>query len=242
MAGFLAPSLLIDKKIILDAGSFSSVLSLEQQLQVDHVLLSHAHCDHTKDLALFADLIIGRKNRPVKVHASAGAMKVIRKDFFNNRMWPDFFALPNPERPVLKEAIFEPGQPFRIGDIEVRAVLVSHPVESVAFIVRGPGGSFVYTGDTGPTEELWQIVNRLRGLKLLMIETKFPNDMQVIADAAGHLTPRTLQQELKKLNRIDVPISLYHLKPDRIEDIVREVGLLQDPRIGIMKIGDCFTV
>ena len=34
MAGYLAPSLLIDKKIMLDAGSFSSVLTFEQQLTI----------------------------------------------------------------------------------------------------------------------------------------------------------------------------------------------------------------
>jgi ribonuclease BN (tRNA processing enzyme) len=242
MAGFLAPSLLIDQSIILDAGSFSSVLSLEQQLKIDHVLISHAHCDHTKDLALFADLIIGKRTKPVKVHASPGAMEVIRDDFFNNRMWPDFFSLPNPDCPVLKEVIFAPGGSFQVGHLHVRAIPVSHPVESMAFIIRGPNGSFVYTSDTGPTEKLWSAVNRLRNLKLLMIETKFPRDMQVIADAAGHLTPKTLATELEKINANQVPIALYHLKPDRVDDIVREIEELGDPRIQIMKIGDRYTV
>lgn len=242
MAGFLAPSLLVDGKVIIDAGSFSSVLSLEQQLAVDHVIISHAHCDHTKDLALFADLIIGRRSSPVRVHASPGAMDVIRKDFFNNRMWPDFFNLPNPDHPVLKPSVFAPRKEFQAGRMRVRAIPVSHPVESMAFVLRGPTGSFVYTGDTGPTEELWKTVNRLRNLKLLLVETKFPNDLQVVADAAGHLTPHTLARELEKLRVNHVPISLYHLKPDRIQDIEREVAALGDRRIKLMKIGDEYFV
>lgn len=242
MAGYLAPSLLINQDIMLDAGSFSTELTFKQQLRLDHVLVSHAHCDHIKSLALFADLIIGHRKKPVKVHASSGAMEVIRGDFFNNRFWPDFFVLPNPENPVLKAEVFKPQRPFRVGGLSVRAVPVSHPVESMAFIIRGPTGTFVYTGDTGPTQKLWKAVNRVKNLKLLMIETKFPNDLQVVADAAGHLTPRTLEQELKKINSKRVPILLYHLKPDRMRDLEKEIAALGNRRIRIMKIGDRYKV
>ncbi|HUU03350.1 MAG TPA: 3',5'-cyclic-nucleotide phosphodiesterase [Myxococcota bacterium] len=242
MAGFFTPSLLIDRNIMLDAGSFGSILSLRQQLEIDHFLISHAHCDHVKDLACFADLVIGRRRAPVRVHASPGAMEVIRGDIFNNRMWPDFFSLPSPEHPVLKAAVFKPGKPFRVGHLRVRAIPVSHPVESMAFIIRGQGGAFVYTGDTGPTERLWKSVNGLKDLRLLMIECKFPNDMQVIADAAGHFTPRTLVRELAKVRNDSVPVLLYHLKPDRIEEILQEISSLADSRIRIMKIGERIRV
>jgi ribonuclease BN (tRNA processing enzyme) len=242
MAGFFTPSLLIDKRVLLDAGSFGATLGLEQQLKIDHVLVSHAHCDHVKDLACFADLVIGRRSKPVMIHASPGAMEVIRGDFFNNRMWPDFFSLPSPDHPVLEDIVFQPDKPFRVSNMTIRAVPVSHPVESMAFLIRGPNGSFVYTGDTGPTHLLWKRVNRLQNLKLVMIETKFPNDMQMVADAAGHLTPKTLIKELDKIRDQDVPVSLYHLKPDRINDLICEIEALKDSRISIMNIGDKFVV
>ncbi len=239
MAGFLTPSLLIDKSIMLDAGSFSYSMSFEQQLAVDHVIVSHAHCDHVKDLAMFADLIIGHRKKPVHIYASAGAMQVIRNDMFNNRLWPDFFSLPNPENPVLKQVVFPLERSFRVGPLSVRAVAVSHSVESVGFLIRSPsGGTFVYTGDTGPTEQLWRMANRLKDLKLVLIETKFPNDLQVVADAAGHLTPKTLEQELKKIRAKDVQIGVYHLKPDRFELLLEEIEALADSRLSIVKIGD----
>ena len=239
MAGFLTPSLLIDDNIMLDAGSFSYSLSFRQQLAIDHVIVSHAHCDHVKDLAMFADLIIGHRKTPVYIYASAGAMEVIRHDMFNNRLWPDFFSLPNPDNPVLKEVVFSTERPFRVGRLVVRAVPVCHSVESVGFIIRSPaGGSFVYTGDTGPTEQLWRMANRRKKLKLVLVETKFPNDLQVVADAAGHHTPRTLEQELKKIRGKDVQIGVYHLKPDRYELLLEQLGTLADPRLSIVKIGD----
>jgi ribonuclease BN (tRNA processing enzyme) len=242
MAGFLTPSLLLDKSVILDAGSFSSVLSHKQQLGIENIIISHSHCDHIKDLAGFADLIIGYRRNPVVIHASRITMKVLRGDFFNNRIWPDFFTLPSPEAPVLQEAVFEPYNSFEVGRLRVQAIPVSHPVESMGFIVQSQTGSFVYTGDTGPTGELWDQVNQVKDLKLLMIETKFPNDLQMVADAAGHLTPNTLAKELKKFKDDKTQIYLYHLKPDRFSDIEKQVAQLQDSRIRLMKIGDRFEV
>jgi ribonuclease BN (tRNA processing enzyme) len=242
MAGFLTPSLLLDQNVLIDAGSFGRTLSLEQQLKLEHVLVSHSHHDHVKDLAEFADLIIGRRRKPVLIHASPATLKVIHQDFFNNRLWPDFFTLPSPDAPVLRGAPFPMRKPFSIGSLTIRAIPVSHPVESVGFVVRCPNGTFVYTGDTGPTEELWQVVNRIKELRLLMIETKFPNELQVVADAAGHLTPRTLAKELDKIQADGVPILLYHIKPDRYDEVIEQVEALGDKRIRIMKIGDRLTI
>jgi ribonuclease BN (tRNA processing enzyme) len=242
MAGFLAPSLLIDDRILLDAGSFGTVMSLKQQLAIDHVLLSHAHCDHVKDLAGFADLIIGRRLAPVKVYASPGAMQILRGDLFNNRLWPDFFALPNSKNPVLKAVVFKPNRPFKVSHLKVLAIPVSHPVESMGFIIHGQTGSFVYTGDTGPTNELWRRVNRLRNLKMLMIETKFPNALDSVAEAAGHLTPLALAKELTKIRINNVPISLFHLKPDRIPELIEEIAAINNQHISIMQIGDRYRI
>jgi ribonuclease BN (tRNA processing enzyme) len=242
MAGFLAPSLLINGQILIDAGSFSSVLSFDRQLRIDHVVVSHAHCDHVKDLAGFADLIIGHRQEPVTVHASPEAMKVIRGDLFNNRLWPDFFSLPSREQPVLREAVFTPGRTFRVGNLRIKPIPVSHPVESMGFIVQGPKGSFVYTGDTGPTQHLWSEVNRRKDIRLLFVETKFPNDLQLVANAAGHLTPLTLALELRKLHHRAAPVYLYHLKPERFDEITAQVRALGEPRLRIMKIGDRFRI
>jgi len=124
----------------------------------------------------------------------------------------------------------------------VRAIPVCHPVESMGFIVRCPDGSFVYSGDTGPTEELWRAVNRLRNLKLLLVETKFPNELHVVADAAGHLTPRSLAAELRKIRADSVPVAVYHIKPDRFDTVVRQLEEIDDERIRIMQIGDCYSI
>jgi glyoxylase-like metal-dependent hydrolase (beta-lactamase superfamily II) len=49
------PGLLLDGTVLLEAGSVTSTLSLAEQLEIRHVLLSHAHLDHTGGLAYLAD-------------------------------------------------------------------------------------------------------------------------------------------------------------------------------------------
>jgi ribonuclease BN (tRNA processing enzyme) len=91
---------LLDETVALDAGELTSSLSLEALLKVDHVVLSHSHFDHVKDVPLMADLLVGRRRRPVKVHASTEFAQTLRDSVFNGRLWPDFTRIPNPESPV----------------------------------------------------------------------------------------------------------------------------------------------
>src|SRR5262245_40147616 len=49
------PGLLLDDTVLLEAGSVTSTLSLTEQLEIRHELLSHAHLDHTGGLAYLAD-------------------------------------------------------------------------------------------------------------------------------------------------------------------------------------------
>ncbi|HOX45240.1 MAG TPA: 3',5'-cyclic-nucleotide phosphodiesterase [Myxococcota bacterium] len=241
-SGFFTPSLLLDGHVLLEAGSFACALAFRRQVAVDHILVSHAHHDHLRDLPAFADLIIGHRRRPVVVHASQGAMDILRRDLFNNRLWPDFFSLPSPEAPILVGRVFGPHSAFGVGGLRVRAIPVNHPGEAVGFLVRGGRGSFLYSGDTGPTQALWLAANRVRDLRLALVETKFPNDLQMVADAAGHLTPRTLERELGKLRAQDLPVALYHVKPDRFAEVRREVRALGRPRVRFLEIGDRFRL
>ena len=45
-----------------------------------------------------ADLIIGRRDKPVTIHASRECAKTLRENMFNNALWPDFTAHPHARR------------------------------------------------------------------------------------------------------------------------------------------------
>ena len=130
---------------------------------------------------------------------------------------------------------------FTAGRLKFQPVPVRHPVESVGFVVSSGRSAFGISGDTGPTTAFWKLVNQSAGLKALLVELSFPNELQRLADLSGHLTPRSLARELSKLERGDLPILLYHLKPAYVPQLRREVAALGLPHVRILKVGDTFT-
>ncbi|MCK6498622.1 MAG: hypothetical protein L6Q38_03985, partial [Nitrospira sp.] len=58
--------------------------------------------------------------------------------------------------------------------------------------------------------------------------TSFPNELDDLARAAKHLTPQLLAGELAKLDRPQVPVYAYHLKPrfrERIGQELKDLGI-----------------
>jgi len=253
---------LIDERITIDAGAVCRSLDLDEQVAIDHMLISHSHMDHVKDLALLADQIIGRRTSSVELHCGPETAETLRTSYFNNYLWPDFTKIPTPDAPVMRIAVREALEAFRIsargatgpsstpssssplaeGELEVRYVPVTHPVESMAMIVRGPTGSIVYSSDTGPTTKLWQVVNDTPDIRGMFVELSFPNHMQALADVAGHYTPQTLFAEMQKIkNRDNIPLFVYHLKPSFYEQTMKELVDLGLKNMHPVELTDEFT-
>jgi 3',5'-cyclic-nucleotide phosphodiesterase len=220
-------------------------LSVAEQARIDHVFISHAHLDHIRDLALAADNIIGVRASPVDIHCTEPTAAALENHIFNNVIWPDFTKIPNPadpeKRPTLQIQRFESGATVEAGAYEVRTVAVNHPVDCQALFVTGAAGTLVYSGDTGPTDELFDALNELDDLLAFIYEVSFPNSMEELAGVSGHLTPQMLAAELEKLDPSnDAPILLYHLKPGFHDQLKAEVSQLADSRLQILKPMDEF--
>jgi cAMP phosphodiesterase len=215
---------LVDGALALDAGALTASLPIEALVRIDDVVLTHAHLDHVKDVPLLADLVVGRRERPVVVHASPACARTLREHVFNDRLWPDFTRIPDPAAPVVELRVFDPARPFRAGALSFEPVAVDHTVESIGFVVRGGGGAFAISGDTGPTCAFWERVNAAAPLGAVLVETSFPSRMQRLADVSGHLTPRTLAGELAKLASPRPPVLLYHLKPAHEAEVRAELA------------------
>ncbi|HET9552155.1 MAG TPA: 3',5'-cyclic-nucleotide phosphodiesterase [Anaeromyxobacteraceae bacterium] len=229
---------LVDGRLAVDAGALTASLPLERLLQVDDIVLTHSHFDHVKDVPLLADLLVGRRRTPVRVHASTECARTLRESIFNGKLWPDFTRIPDARRPVLELREFTPGRAFKAGGYTFRPVPVCHPVESVGFVVSDGKAAFAISGDTGPTVQFWKKVNAAPKLGALLVEVSFPNELQGLADLSGHLTPNTLATELAKLERNGFPVLLYHLKPAYAARLRREVAALRLPAVRILAVGD----
>lgn len=230
---------LVDDTVALDAGALTSTLTLEQLVKVDHIVVSHSHFDHVKDIPLLADLIVGRRKTPVTIWASRECAKTLRENLFNNALWPDFTQIPNKKNPVMQLKSFRVGQTFKVGKYTVSSVPVTHPVESCGFVLSNGKSALAMSGDTGPTDKLWKLLNKTKNLKAVLLETSFPNSMQYLADLSGHLTPQTLESELTKFNRNGAEVLLYHLKPAFVRQLKAEVAQLP---VEVLELGDTFEL
>jgi cAMP phosphodiesterase len=251
---------MIDNQITIDAGAICRSLELVEQVALQHILVSHSHMDHVKDLALLADQIIGQKKQPIFLHCGAETAETLRSSYFNNFLWPDFTVIPTPEAPVMKIIIHEPETPFRISltepfsmeakpsegpladdEYEITYVPLTHPVESMAMLIRSVHGTILYSSDTGPTKRLWELANRIDDIKGMFVELSFPNNMQPLADVAGHYTPATLAKELTKVDgRDDIPLFVYHLKPSFYQKTLDELEALELKNMHLVELQDEF--
>jgi ribonuclease BN (tRNA processing enzyme) len=228
--------LLINGSIALDAGSLSQVLSIERQVEVHSILLSHSHMDHTNSLPFFIENVYGKSERPIDIHASEATVYAIRKYLFNNATWPDFTRLPNHLLPAMRFTEFQSEVPLTIDGVTFTPIPVDHLVPTHGFLIEQDGAAVLWSSDTGPTQRLWEVANRTPNLKAVCIDTSFDNSLQDVADISLHLTPHTLEIELRKLQK-RVPILVHHLKPPCVEKIHEEVRRLGNPDIEFLEQG-----
>ncbi len=232
--------LLINDSIALDAGSLSQALSIERQAEIGSILLSHSHVDHTSSIPFFIENVFGRRPRTINIYSSSATEYAIRKYLFNNAAWPDFTRLPNHLMPAVKFHELFDETPIELGGVRFTPITVDHPVPTFGFLIQEGGKSVLWSSDTGPTLRLWQIANSARNLQAVCIDTSFDNSLQEIADVSFHLTPRTLERELEKLE-VKVPILLHHLKPPYVDRIREEVKQLGNPDIDYLEQGKVYT-
>ncbi len=236
LPGHRTTSFLLDGIVAVDAGSICEALSLHDILRIDHIILTHSHFDHIKGIPLMADLLIGNRDEPVVVHGSPDCVRTLQHDLFNDKLWPDFTKLPTKGQAVMRLEPFKIGESWSLGPYQITSTLVNHPVEAVGLLVEKGRSSIAISGDTGPTDAFWEMVNSQKNLKGLLLETSFPDSMHELAEASGHLTPRTLRKELEgKLKRDELPIYLYHLKPAFLAQLRKEIRALGMERLHLLE-------
>ncbi len=228
--------LLVNGTIALDAGSLSQSLSVERQVEVRSILLSHSHMDHTNSLPFFIENVFGKSDGAIDIYASGATIYAIRKYLFNNATWPDFTRLPNHLVPAVRFQELESEEPLVVEGVRFTPIPVDHLVPTHGFLIEQDGAAVLWSSDTGPTQRLWEIANRTPNLKAVCIDTSFDNALQPIADVSFHLTPRTLEVELRKLQK-KVPVLLHHLKPPCIARIQEEVRKLKNPDVHYLEQG-----
>jgi len=215
-------SFLVDSDILIDCGTGVGDLTLAELSQIDHIFITHSHLDHVASIPFLVDTVGGMRSKPLTVYATRATTEILKNHLFNWAIWPDFTEIPSAEAPFLRYQEIEVGTMISLAGREITPLPARHTVPAVGYHLDSGQASLVFTGDTGQNDALWRIVNRIRNLKVLIIETAFSNKERQLAEISRHLCPETLALELSKLER-SAEIYITHLKPGEIEPTMLEI-------------------
>jgi ribonuclease BN (tRNA processing enzyme) len=222
---------LVNDRVLIDGGTVGGAVSRLEQLEIEHALVSHSHLDHVAGLAYLTEtLALCEATRPVTIASLGPVVTALRASIFNDVVWPDFTRLPTPEAPVLRFQSLLEDTEHQIGELMVRPVPVTHTVPTSGFIVHDGTSGVVYSGDTGPTEALWKAAAEVPGLRAVILECAFPNRLGALAEVARHMTPELIRRELDKMPA-DVPVLIFHVKPQFHDEVGEELGTISGARI-----------
>ncbi len=174
-----------DVRLLMDCGAGAIHRLAQFGLKwdkVSHVALTHFHPDHFGELPalLFALRHATKRAEPLVILGPAGTVRLVKGLAEGFGDW-----LLDPGYPIGILDV-QAGEPFPLSpEVMLEVHGTPHTPESVALGVTAPEGRIVYTGDTGPSDELgaWA-----RGCDLLLAECSLPDGQTV----EGHLSPGTV--------------------------------------------------
>jgi ribonuclease BN (tRNA processing enzyme) len=236
LPGHNPPSLLLNDRILFDAGSLTHVLDFKEQLKIGDIFITHAHLDHITGIPFLAENVaFARRKSPIRILSIPPVTRAIKRHIFNGSIWPNFTVIPNPRHPILNLIELKAGHPVSVNGYLVAPYEVNHSVPAVGYLIEDRRKRrLFYTGDTGPSKNLWERIGE-RQLHCLIIEVSFPNRMGPTAIQTGHLTPRLLAKEISKIERMPEKILVTHLKPRYAEVIERELEKLRIKNLKLLR-------
>ena len=216
-------SFLVDRDMLIDAGTGVGELPLAELAAIDHIFITHSHMDHICNLPLLLDSVAAMRDQPVNVYATRATLEILKRHIFNWEVWPDFSEIYRRLETVMRYREIAIGETIRLQGRRITALPAVHTVPAVGYHLDSGEGSLVFSGDTYVNDALWEAVNRVDNLRYLIVETAFSNREKELAVLSQHLCPSLLAEELKKLQK-EAEIYITHLKPDEVALIMEEIG------------------
>lgn len=236
----------ISKDIVIDAGNIINILG-EQAQFINHVFLTHSHSDHITDLPFLIEAFFENRTEPLTIYASKETIKSLKAHTFNNEIWPDFsrIKLLNSKKESLIFVEICENEEIKINDYVLKAIKAIHIDGAFGYVItKNNKESYVISGDTYLNDNLINEINSNPKIKLLIVECSFPNRLEKLAHDSKHLTPKLLDSLLKKLDKKNFQVFIYHIKHLFFEEIKKEIQELEILKFGgkILEDGDVIHI
>ncbi len=236
----LFTSYVVNGRVAIDAGCLDGVGSVEDMGRIKHVFLTHSHLDHVATLGPFLDAVYDGSGDCVQIYGNAHTLDCLRKDIFNNRLYPDFLHISTFRPPYLVLHEVMPGVAVVADGLRVTPIEVDHVVPTLGFIIEDDHSAIVIPSDTAPTEAIWKEAARRKSLAAVFLECTFPNEMRWLAEIARHLTPDLYALEIVKLGR-PMRFITVHVHPRHRAIVEAELLAKKLPGVEIGVPGKTYT-
>jgi len=230
-------SYLINDFLLIDAGAVTVSLDDERLSKIKHILVTHSHLDHIKDLVFIVDELVMMGKFNIDLISVKQILSIISDNLFNNRLWPDFTVIPSEQNAIIKLREIEIEKYTEINGITVKPVLMTHTVYTVGYVIKEGNRGFMFTSDTGPTQRFWEVARQEEGIEFIIADVSFPNRMESLAKVSGHMTLSMLIDHLDRYGLGKMPIYINHIKPIFIEEILGELSLTKRDNIKPLQQG-----
>jgi len=234
----------LDGETLIDAGTIGMNMDIEEQRKIRRILISHPHLDHIEGLPFYAVNIVSNKAPTVPVFGTKYTIDAIKTHLMNGIIWPDFTKIKNfGGNEVFSYKIMPLDKWVKIGPYKVKAIRVNHTIKTNGYIIGKGGHYIVYSGDTKATSKIWKEAAKLgKKLKSVIVEMSFPNSLAGLADVSCHFVPATLEAELKKLGKLRPKIFVYHIKPEYLSKVKRELKAVKGFDIRVLEEKKIYNV
>jgi ribonuclease BN (tRNA processing enzyme) len=239
---YRATAFLVNDCILLDAGTVTEVLDDERLKKIKHVLISHTHIDHLKGLFPLVDELVMVGGYNFELISTAEILSSISDNLFNDLIWPDFTAIPSEAKAIMKLREIETNTSSLMDGLSVRPVPVSHTVACVGYVVKEHDKGFMYTADTGLTDEFWEIAREEKGLEFIIADVSFPDRLEEMALRSGHMTLAMLVERLERFNLGHMKVFISHAKPIFLQEILSDLTSLNRPNIEPLQQGAMIVI
>jgi len=230
-------SFLINDRVVIDGGSIGFSLAPSEQIGIRHFVVTHTHSVHIAALPVMIADLYTFLVEPMVIYGVDTIVEDLRAHVFNNRIWPDFTKIPlaDGSGPTLELVTVEEGKPFETQGLTITPIFVNHPVICTGLLVDDGEVSLAFTSDTYKTDRFWAEASRMNNLRAVFVDVSFPSTEEGLAERSGHLTPRSLYEEMSKLDG-DPTVYAVHIKPFFRSAVVDELAGLGHPRIKVAEI------
>jgi ribonuclease Z len=186
-------SILLDDHILIDAGEGMTrrLLKRKRTQHISHIFLTHGHMDHFIGLfpLLWQYIVVDRRTTPLTIISPLYVERAIKQILELTNFPLGFQKFPLEFQGIDIGAY--PDFHLNIPGYEITTAVVEHQPPCVAYRFNavekeGRAKSFVFTGDTHPTDQIAKLAFKA---DFLVTECSFPSSLAQDAHRLNHLTP-----------------------------------------------------